>query len=115
MLFMKGTPEEARCGFSRRMLEILRKHNIHFDSFDVLSDETVREGRIRLPKALQCIFVSSLLYCHFCSNYFHHIGLKIYSDWPTYPQLYVKGELVGGVDIVTQMDESGELASVLSL
>lgn len=48
VLFMKGTPEEARCGFSRRMLEILHKHNVKFDSFNVLSDETVREGDFRL-------------------------------------------------------------------
>ncbi|EUB60970.1 Glutaredoxin 3 [Echinococcus granulosus] len=85
MLFMKGTPEEARCGFSRRMLEILHKHNVKFDSFNVLSDETVREG------------------------------LKIYSDWPTYPQLYANGELIGGVDIVTQLAESNELLSALGL
>ncbi|KAL5109078.1 Glutaredoxin-3 [Taenia crassiceps] len=85
MLFMKGTPEEARCGFSRRMLEILHKHNVKFDSFDVLSDEEVREG------------------------------LKVYSDWPTYPQLYAHGELVGGVDIITQLAESNELLSALGL
>ncbi|VDM16392.1 unnamed protein product [Hydatigera taeniaeformis] len=85
MLFMKGTPEEARCGFSRRMLEILHKHNVQFDSFNVLGDEAVREG------------------------------LKVYSDWPTYPQLYAHGELVGGVDIVTQLEENNELLSTLGL
>ncbi|KAL5967478.1 Glutaredoxin-3 [Taenia solium] len=85
MLFMKGTPEEARCGFSRKMLEILHKHNVKFDSFNVLGDEAVREG------------------------------LKVYSDWPTYPQLYAHGELIGGVDIVTQLAESNELLSALGL
>ncbi|VDK38363.1 unnamed protein product [Taenia asiatica] len=85
MLFMKGTPEEARCGFSRRMLEILHKHNVKFDSFNVLGDEAVREG------------------------------LKVYSDWPTYPQLYAHGELIGGVDIVAQLAESNELLSALGL
>ncbi|KAM7535912.1 hypothetical protein Aperf_G00000100102 [Anoplocephala perfoliata] len=85
MLFMKGTPEAAQCKFSRKMLEILRKYNVKFGSFNILSDDSVREG------------------------------LKKYSNWPTYPQLYVKGELIGGVDVVRQMDEAEELAPVLGL
>uniref|UniRef100_UPI00398E337C glutaredoxin 3 n=1 Tax=Pristiophorus japonicus TaxID=55135 RepID=UPI00398E337C len=79
MVFMKGTPQEPRCGFSRRIVEILNERNIRFCTFDILSDEDVRQG------------------------------LKIYSNWPTYPQLYVNGELVGGLDIVKELAESGEL------
>ncbi|XP_048464803.1 glutaredoxin 3 isoform X2 [Rhincodon typus] len=79
MLFMKGTPQEPRCGFSKKIVEILNEHNIHFCSFDILSDEDVRQG------------------------------LKVYSNWPTYPQLYVNGELVGGLDIVKELAETGEL------
>lgn len=79
MLFMKGAPQEPRCGFSRQIVGILKEHNIQFGSFDILSDEEVRQG------------------------------LKTYSNWPTYPQLYVNGELVGGLDIVKELVESGEL------
>ncbi|XP_054839797.1 glutaredoxin-3 isoform X2 [Eublepharis macularius] len=81
MLFMKGTPQEPRCGFSRQIVEILNKHNIAFSSFDIFSDEEVRQG------------------------------LKVYSSWPTYPQLYVAGELIGGLDIVKELEASGELGT----
>ena len=83
MLFMKGNKQEARCGFSRQILELLNAAGVEYDTFDILSDEEVRQG------------------------------LKTYSNWPTYPQLYVKGELVGGVDIVRELSESGELEAVL--
>lgn len=79
MLFMKGSSQEPRCGFSRQIVGLLKEHNIQFSSFDILSDEEVRQG------------------------------LKTYSNWPTYPQLYVNGELVGGLDIVKELAESGEL------
>lgn len=79
MLFMKGSPQEPRCGFSRQIVALMKEHNISFSSFDILSDEEVRQG------------------------------LKTYSNWPTYPQLYVNGELVGGLDIVKELAESGEL------
>ncbi|XP_018555380.1 glutaredoxin 3 [Lates calcarifer] len=79
MLFMKGSAQEPRCGFSRQIVALLKEHNIQFSSFDILSDEEVRQG------------------------------LKTYSNWPTYPQLYVNGELVGGLDIVKELAESGEL------
>nr|XP_060624632.1 glutaredoxin-3 [Anolis sagrei ordinatus] len=82
MLFMKGTPQEPRCGFSRQIIEILNKHNVVFSSFDIFSDEEVRQG------------------------------LKTYSNWPTYPQLYVAGELIGGLDIVKELEASGELNTV---
>jgi len=81
MLFMKGSPKEPQCGFSRQTIELLSKHNIPFGSFDILSDESVRQG------------------------------LKTYSDWPTFPQLYVRGNLIGGLDIVREMaEEEGGLA-----
>ncbi|XP_054238318.1 glutaredoxin-3 [Indicator indicator] len=82
MLFMKGSPKEPRCGFSRQMVEILNKHSVSFSSFDIFSDEEVRQG------------------------------LKTYSNWPTYPQLYVAGELIGGLDIVKELEASGELDTI---
>lgn len=72
MLFMKGTPSEPKCGFSRQMVGILREHQVRFGFFDILKDDTVRQG------------------------------LKKYSDWPTFPQLYINGELVGGLDIIKE-------------
>lgn len=83
MLFMKGNKEGAKCGFSRQILEILNETSVDYETFDILQDEEVRQG------------------------------LKTYSNWPTYPQLYVKGELIGGLDIVKELKESGELKSVL--
>ncbi|KFP96641.1 Glutaredoxin-3, partial [Leptosomus discolor] len=82
MLFMKGSPREPRCGFSKQMVEILNKHGISFSSFDIFSDEEVRQG------------------------------LKTYSNWPTYPQLYVDGELIGGLDIIKELEASGELDTI---
>jgi Grx4 family monothiol glutaredoxin len=85
MLFMKGTPEEPRCGFSRKVVDALVSEGLEFGSFDILKDDIVRQD------------------------------LKSYSNWPTYPQLYVKGELLGGCDIVLEMKESGELREVSAL
>lgn len=85
MLFMKGNPTAPRCGFSRQAVELLTNANIAFGTFDILSDEDVRQG------------------------------LKKYSDWPTYPQLYVNGELVGGLDIMKEMAEDGDLAEQLDV
>jgi len=72
---MKGEPSAPRCGFSRQIVEILNQTGVPFSHFDVLSDEEIRQG------------------------------LKKYSDWPTYPQLYVKGELLGGLDIIKEMSQ----------
>lgn len=83
MLFMKGNPANPRCGFSRTIVSILDHHKADYKSFDILQDNEVREG------------------------------LKKFSNWPTYPQLYLNGELVGGLDIVKEMDEAGELKDVL--
>lgn len=85
MLFMKGSPDSPKCGFSRTIVEILRQENINFSYFDILTDDDIRSG------------------------------LKVYSDWPTYPQLYAKGELVGGLDIVKDMIAQGPLINQLNL
>jgi Grx4 family monothiol glutaredoxin len=85
MIFMKGHPEAPRCGFSKQLVELLAKHNIKYESFDILQDEDVRQG------------------------------LKEYSEWPTYPQIYVKGEFIGGLDILKQLDESGEIESTFKV
>nr|GAT49888.1 glutaredoxin [Mycena chlorophos] len=83
VLFMKGTPDEPRCGFSRKISGLLRDHSVDFAHFDILSDEDVRQG------------------------------LKKLNDWPTFPQLIVNGELVGGLDIVQEMVENGEFDAVM--
>lgn len=84
MLFMKGSPDDPKCGFSRTIIEILRSKSLQFGHFDILKDEEVRQG------------------------------LKSFSNWPTYPQLYINGELVGGLDIVKELNESGELDSLIN-
>ncbi|XP_076651757.1 glutaredoxin 3 [Halictus rubicundus] len=83
MLFMKGNPANPRCGFSRTIISILDSCNANYQSFDILQDNDVREG------------------------------LKKFSNWPTYPQLYINGELIGGLDIIKEMNEAGELDSML--
>ena len=79
VLFMKGTPEMPQCGFSMVAVNILKHLKINFNSFDVYSDENIRQG------------------------------IKKYSNWPTIPQIYVKKEFIGGCDIVKEMFEKGEL------
>jgi monothiol glutaredoxin len=83
-LYMKGTPMFPQCGFSARVVQILTHMGVPFQSANVLEDQELREG------------------------------IKEFSQWPTIPQLYVKGEFVGGCDIVTEMFQSGELESLLS-
>ena len=84
LLFMKGSPYQPQCGFSAKVAQILFSYDVEFSYIDVLEFPEVREN---LPKI---------------------------SDWPTFPQLFVDGELVGGCDIVTEMHENDELSSVLS-
>jgi len=84
VLFMKGTPDFPQCGFSGRAVQVLRACGSEFSSVNVLVDEDVRQG------------------------------IKQYSKWPTIPQLYVKGEFVGGSDIVFEMYEKGELQQILA-
>lgn len=84
VLFMKGVPAAPQCGFSAAVVQILSQLAVPFQSVDVLSDPQIREG------------------------------IKVFSDWPTIPQLYVKGEFVGGCDIVREMFKAGELATLLN-
>ena len=84
VLFMKGTPLFPQCGFSSKAVAILEHCGADFESVDVLQDMEVRQG------------------------------IKAYSDWPTIPQLYVKGEFVGGSDIMMEMYEAGELQQLLA-
>ncbi|WP_309090039.1 Grx4 family monothiol glutaredoxin [Phenylobacterium sp.] len=84
ILFMKGVPEQPRCGFSAVVVQILDHLGVDFTGVDVLQNEQLREG------------------------------IKSYSDWPTIPQLYVKGEFVGGCDIVREMFQSGELKTLFA-
>jgi monothiol glutaredoxin len=83
MLFMKGNPSMPQCGFSAAVVGILKEVGVPFGSYNILADQELREG------------------------------LKEYSSWPTYPQLYVDGQLVGGCDIVREMHAKGELAALL--
>jgi len=83
MVFMKGSPATPKCGFSRQVMEMLGETQLKFETFDILTDDTVRQG------------------------------LKTFSNWPTYPQVYVKGELIGGLDILKELKESGDLISAL--
>ena len=82
-LFMKGTPDAPQCGFSMAVTNMLKLLELNFHSVNVLEDQKIREG------------------------------IKVYSDWPTIPQLYIKKEFVGGCDIVKEMYENGELKEVL--
>ena len=82
-LFMKGTPDAPQCGFSMAVSNMLKILEINYKGINVLEDQNIREG------------------------------IKIFSDWPTIPQLYIKKEFVGGCDIVKEMYESGELKKVL--
>lgn len=84
VLFMKGTPDQPRCGFSSLAVQILDHVGAPFVGVDVLQDETLREG------------------------------IKSFTDWPTIPQLYVKGEFVGGSDIVREMFQAGELQALMT-
>ena len=84
MLFMKGNPAMPQCGFSAAVVGILKEAGVPFDSYNILADPELREG------------------------------LKMYSSWPTYPQLYFDGKLVGGADIVRDLHEKGELKQILT-
>ena len=82
-LFMKGTPDAPQCGFSMAVSNMLKILEVKFNGVNVLADQSIREG------------------------------IKVYSDWPTIPQLYIKKEFVGGCDIVKEMFEKGELKKLL--
>ena len=84
VLFMKGSKEMPQCGFSNAVVNALSYLDVKFEDVDVLQNEEIREG------------------------------IKVFSDWPTIPQLYVKGEFVGGCDIVKEMFETGELSQLFT-
>jgi monothiol glutaredoxin len=84
VLFMKGTPDFPQCGFSGQVTQVMRACNAQFASFNIFEDEELREA------------------------------LKEYSQWPTYPQLYINGELVGGCDIIMDLYNKGELGKMLA-
>ncbi len=85
MLFIKGTPETPKCGFTRQLIELLNQANITgYKTFDILEDENVRQK------------------------------LKEYSSWQTYPQIYVNGQFIGGLDVLKQMNEEGILVEALT-
>jgi Grx4 family monothiol glutaredoxin len=84
MVFMKGTAEAPNCGFSKRLVDILDRYNVSFSTFNILADQEVREE------------------------------LKEISGWKTYPQMYVEGKLIGGIDIVEELDESNEFEDVIA-
>lgn len=84
VLFMKGTREIPQCGFSYQAVQMLEKSGVDFMTVNILADPQLRQD------------------------------LKTYSDWPTFPQLYVKQEFIGGVDIMAEMDQAGELQAVLA-
>lgn len=85
MLFITGTPSRPMCGFTGRLMELLRKHEVSFSYYDIMTDNEVCER------------------------------LKTFSNWPTYPQVYVDGELIGGFDIMMELEKSGELREALKL
>ena len=82
-LFMKGTPDSPQCGFSMAVSNVLKHLKVNFNGINVLEDNSLRQG------------------------------IKEFSDWPTIPQLYIKGEFIGGCDIVKEMFEKGELKNLL--
>ena len=84
LLYMKGTPDFPQCGFSAKTVSVLRAAGAKFAYINIFEDPEVREG------------------------------LKVYSNWPTFPQLYIGGELIGGCDIAVELHESGELQKILS-
>ncbi|KAA0199006.1 Glutaredoxin-like 5 [Hyalella azteca] len=83
VVFMKGTPDNPRCGFSNAVVQIMRMHGVQYDSYNVLDDEKIRQG------------------------------IKEFSKWPTIPQVYLNKEFIGGCDILLQMHQSGELIEEL--
>ncbi|XP_035731147.1 glutaredoxin-related protein 5, mitochondrial-like isoform X2 [Vespa mandarinia] len=83
VVFMKGIPEEPRCGFSNAVVQIFRMHGVPYDAHDVLQDEELRQG------------------------------IKEYSKWPTIPQVFINGDFIGGCDILLEMHKNGELVEEL--
>jgi len=85
MCFIKGTPDEPHCGFSGKLIEVMKQNSVSHGYFNILSDEEIRQG------------------------------LKAYSNWPTYPQVYAKGKLIGGIDIIKELADEGALLDELGI
>ncbi len=85
VIYMKGTPQAPMCGFSGKSVKILQSYNLPIKSHDILANEELRQG------------------------------IKEFTDWPTIPQIFIKGQFVGGCDIIAEMHENGELAQLLGL
>ncbi|MAH61177.1 MAG: monothiol glutaredoxin, Grx4 family [Legionellales bacterium] len=83
ILYMKGEPNMPMCGFSAKVVDILQQYDVTFKSYNILVDDQLRQG------------------------------LKIFSQWPTFPQLYIDGELIGGCDIIVELHDREELESIL--
>ena len=83
-VFMKGTPDDPQCGFSANTVGILKSLGVHFESYDILIDPTMRQA------------------------------IKDFSGWPTFPQVYFKGQLIGGNDVITEMHKNGELKELFT-
>ncbi|XP_022663291.1 glutaredoxin-related protein 5, mitochondrial-like [Varroa jacobsoni] len=83
VVFMKGVPDEPRCGFSNAVVQVMKMHNVPFDAYDVLQDESLRQE------------------------------IKDFSQWPTIPQVYIDGQFVGGCDIIMDMHKNGDLVEEL--
>lgn len=83
VLFMKGTPERPECGFSKRVVDVLKRMGVSFSSFNVYDDESIRQG------------------------------IKEFANWPTIPQLYIRGKFIGGCDITEALAASGELKALV--
>ncbi len=84
MIYMKGTPDSPQCGFSGQVVSILKSYNVSFGAKNVLADPELRQG------------------------------IKDYSDWPTIPQIFINGKFIGGCDILTEMNQNGELKRLLA-
>ncbi|KAL2728519.1 hypothetical protein V1478_006151 [Vespula squamosa] len=101
VVFMKGIPEEPRCGFSNAVVQIFRMHGVPYDAHDVLQDEELRQGSYKS------------LFKLVSNNDVNQIGIKEYSKWPTIPQVFINGDFVGGCDILLEMHRNGELVEEL--
>uniref|UniRef100_A0A183EC65 Glutaredoxin domain-containing protein n=1 Tax=Gongylonema pulchrum TaxID=637853 RepID=A0A183EC65_9BILA len=118
MLFMKGTPDFPKCGFSNQMVNVLREVGANFVSFDVLENEEVEADPFYYRFSNQMVNVLREVGASFVSfdvleNEEVRQGLKKYSQWPTYPQLYLHGELIGGLDIVKECVKDADFCEKL--
>ena len=100
VVFIKGTPDAPRCGFSRQTVALLREQKVQFTHFDILSDESVRQGESPWTSCRKCLS---------CAK-----GLKVLNNWPTFPQIIVDEEFVGGLDVLKESIQSGEFREMVT-